>query len=374
VRIPGVIARRLGWNGCSLLQIGIRKRNAGARRLGRFLLFFCLTIPPIAAASPNPHSASPSPSPGATWNEQVLRVQIFLDASNFKPGAIDGRWGEFTRKALLRYDKTHGRAPQNYGDNPPAQFNLPFDSSRPSVITYRILPNDADLIGPAPESVAARAKLDRLNYGSFLELVAEKFHARRDLLRTLNPGYDWNRAQPGDAVKVPNVAEPFEVADAIKQKQNSEDAEKNGSVRTESDKPKEEQFQIRISVADKILELEQSGKLVGSYPITPGSDSLPAPKGEWFVKGIVWMPTFRWDEAMLQHGERSSHAYELPPGPNSPVGIVWMDLNHKGSGIHGTEAPETIGYTTSHGCIRLSNWNALDLGRKVLPGVHVRIR
>jgi lipoprotein-anchoring transpeptidase ErfK/SrfK len=77
---------------------------------------------------------------------------------------------------------------------------------------------------------------------------------------------------------------------------------------------------------------------------------------------------------MLQHGQQSSHAYHLPPGPNNPVGIVWMDLNHKGTGIHGTEAPETIGYTTSHGCIRLSNWNALELGRKVLPGVHVTIR
>jgi lipoprotein-anchoring transpeptidase ErfK/SrfK len=86
------------------------------------------------------------------------------------------------------------------------------------------------------------------------------------------------------------------------------------------------------------------------------------------------MPTFRWDEAMLQHDKRSSNAIELPPGPNNPVGILWMELSHKGSGIHDTEAPETIGRTTSHGCIRLSNWNALDLGKKVLPGVHVTIQ
>ena len=122
-----------------------------------------------------------------------------------------------------------------------------------------------------------------------------------------------------------------------------------------------------MSVADKILELKQNGKLVGSYPITPGSKSLPAPVGDWFVRGFSWMPTFRWDEAMLQHDERSSNAIELPPGPNNPVGILWMELSHKGSGIHGTEAPETIGRTTSHGCIRLSNWNALDLGKKSCP-------
>ncbi len=86
------------------------------------------------------------------------------------------------------------------------------------------------------------------------------------------------------------------------------------------------------------------------------------------------MPAFRWDEAMLHHDERSKDFFNLPPGPNNPVGILWMELNHKGSGIHGTEVPETIGRTTSHGCIRLSNWDALDLGKKVLPGIHVTIR
>jgi len=85
------------------------------------------------------------------------------------------------------------------------------------------------------------------------------------------------------------------------------------------------------------------------------------------------MPTFRWDEAMLHHGKRGGDFYELPPGPNNPVGIIWMELSHKGSGLHGTDAPETIGRTTSHGCIRLSNWDALDLATKVLPGVHVTI-
>ncbi|MDQ6735506.1 MAG: L,D-transpeptidase, partial [Nitrospirota bacterium] len=134
------------------------------------------------------------------------------------------------------------------------------------------------------------------------------------------------------------------------------------------------QFSISVSVPEKILELKQNGKLVGSYPITPGSKSLPAPIGEWFVKGFAWMPTFRWDEAILHGTERSNDFFQLPSGPNDPVGILWMELNHKGSGIHGTEAPETIGRTTSHGCIRLSNWNALDLGKKVLPGVHVTIR
>ena len=337
---------------------------------------FLTTLGSVAAKTAVPSTPSPSPSvsPGSVPNEQVLRAQIFLDASAFKPGVIDGSWGEFTRKALLRYEKAHGRTPGNDGADPPSQFDLPFDRSRPLLTPYQISPDDQQFIGPAPESVAARAQLKQLQYGSYLEFVAEKFHVRRDLLRALNPGYDWNQAKPGDSLTVPNIALPFSVEEAIKEKTKVEAAEKNDTLRTESDKPTQDQFEIQISVTEKVLELYQAGKLVGSYPITPGSESLPAPKGDWYVKGIVWMPTFRWDEAMLQHGERGSHAYHLPPGPNSPVGIVWMDLNHKGTGIHGTEAPETIGYTTSHGCVRLSNWDALDLGRKVLPGVHVKIR
>ncbi len=174
-------------------------------------------------------------------------------------------------------------------------------------------------------------------------------------------------------MKVPNVAAPFDVQEAIDLKEKTEKAEKANELTTEDKKPPNEQFSISVSVAEKILELKQDGKLVGSYPITPGSKSLPAPIGEWFVKGFSWMPTFRWDEAILHGSERSNDFYQLPAGPNDPVGILWMELNHKGSGIHGTEVPETIGRTTSHGCIRLSNWNALGLGKKVLPGVHVTI-
>ncbi|MGH9692783.1 MAG: L,D-transpeptidase [Bryobacteraceae bacterium] len=317
---------------------------------------------------------APPPSPASTPNEQILHAQIFLDGSAFKPGAIDAKWGEFMRKALTRYEEAQGKTDPHFGEKPPAQFDLPMDASQPALISYQLSSNDEKFIGPMPESHAKQAKLDALPYANFLELVGEKFHARRDFLKQINPGYDWSKAKAGDSVQVPNVAAPFDVQEAIDLKQKTEAAEKSHSLTTEDKKPPDEQYSISVSVAEKILELHQNGKLVGSYPITPGSKTLPAPIGEWFVRGFVWMPTFRWDEAMLQHDERSSNFYKLPSGPNNPVGILWMELNHKGSGIHGTEAPETIGRTTSHGCIRLSNWNVLDLGKKVLPGVHVTIR
>lgn len=323
---------------------------------------------PGLAASPS--GSSPSPTP----DEQILRVQLFLDASAFKPGVIDGRWGEFTGKALQHYQQSLGKKEPALNKKPPAEFDLPIDNSQPVLISYRFAPNDQQWIGPLPESHAAQAKLDRLPYANFLELLGEKFHCRREFLKAINPGYDWSKAKVGDSVQVPNVAAPFDVAAAVDLKNKTEAAEKTNSVPTETQKPPNEQISITVSVAQKILELHQNGKLVGSYPITPGSKSLPAPIGNWFVKGFVWMPTFRWDNAMLYHDERSGNFYKLPPGPNNPVGILWMELNHKGSGIHGTEAPETIGRTTSHGCIRLANWDVLDLGKKVRPGVHVTIR
>lgn len=301
-------------------------------------------------------------------------MQLFLDGSNFKPGAIDGRWGEFVGKALARYEQSLGKKAPALGKKPPAQFDLPIDNSKPALIGYTLTPNDQQFIGPMPESHAAQAKLDRLPYADFLELLGEKFHCRRDFLKQINPSVDWRKAKPGDNVQVPNVAAPFDLQKAIDLKAQTEAAEKSNTLQTEKQKPPNEQISISVSVAQKILELHQNGKLIGSYPITPGSKSLPAPIGEWFVRGFVWMPTFRWDDAMLYHDERSGHFYQLPPGPNNPVGILWMELNRKGDGIHGTEAPETIGRTTSHGCIRLANWDVFDLGQKVLPGVHVTIR
>ncbi len=332
--------------------------------IGAFTL--CVSGASRASKSPAQKSAAP--------NEEILRVQLFLDESAFKPGAIDGKWGEFMRKALVRYAQSQGDSQPGFGDKPPEHFNLPLDSTRPTLIKYEFSPNDQNFIGPVPKALAAQAKQKSLPYESFLELVGEKFHCRVDFLKQINPGYDWSKAKPGDSVQVPNVASPFDVQDAVNLKAQTDAAEKSDKLKTEKQKAPGEQYSISVSVAERILELYQNGKLAGSYPITAGSQSLPAPAGEWFVKGFAWMPTFRWDEAILHGSHRSGHFYQLPAGPNDPVGILWMELNHKGSGIHGTETPETIGRATSHGCIRLSNWNALDLGTKVLPGVHVTIR
>ena len=120
-----------------------------------------------------------------------------------------------------------------------------------------------------------------------------------------------------------------------------------------------------------MLDLVEANRVIASFPITPGSKSLPAPIGTWKVVKVTILPIFRWDEAMLKHGRRSANFYTIPPGPRNPVGIVWIGVNKKGIGIHGTDSPDTIGRSASHGCIRLANWDAARVVHQVTVGMTV---
>jgi lipoprotein-anchoring transpeptidase ErfK/SrfK len=113
---------------------------------------------------------------------------------------------------------------------------------------------------------------------------------------------------------------------------------------------------------------------MAAYPVTIGSNQTASPIGEWKVRGISKLPRFRYDKEMLQHGRRSGNFHVLPPGPNSPVGVIWIALNKKGIGLHGTNEPDNIGHSVSHGCIRLTNWDVTRLAQKVKAGVPVSIR
>ena len=128
-----------------------------------------------------------------------------------------------------------------------------------------------------------------------------------------------------------------------------------------------------VNTAQSYLEVHQGDKLVACFPITPGSTSIPTPKGEWHVVEKTLLPEFRWDKSVLMTGKRSDTAYQLPPGPNNPVGITWIALNKPGIGMHGTATPDTIGRSASHGCIRLSNWDAFKVFGMVAPGTKVII-
>ena len=130
---------------------------------------------------------------------------------------------------------------------------------------------------------------------------------------------------------------------------------------------------VKIDTKTNVLGVFGNEKLIAAYPVTIGSAHTASPIGDWKVRGIAKLPRFRYDKEMLQHGQRSGNFYMLPPGPRNPVGVMWIALNKKGIGIHGTDDPGSIGHAVSHGCIRLANCDVVRLATKIKPGDNVSI-
>jgi len=269
--------------------------------------------------------------------EKSTRLQIFLDNHNFGPGKIDGEMGEFFRKALVAYKKANGMPVTGAMDQS-------FLDEVPEAYTTWVIPPEAEnFVGPTSSKPSEQAKFKGLKYGSLLELICERFHAAEAYVRKLNPGMNLDQLKPGDTVRVPNV-NPFKIEDL-----------REGFV---PDKPEFAARKIMINTHERFLEIHEGDKLIAEFPITPGSSTLPAPIGTWKILGIATLPWFRHDEGVLNSGVKTDNFYNLPAGPNNPVGVLWMGLNKPHVGVHGTNNPETIGRAASHGCIRTANWDA----------------
>jgi lipoprotein-anchoring transpeptidase ErfK/SrfK len=323
---------------------------------------------PQSTASPSPSPTGPSPSPNpatpshtptnprALGHEKIVRLKIFLDSHSFGPGEIDDHWSELCANALRLYQRANGRNATGQID-PQLEQEL---INLPSIYTtYQIKPDDLASVGKSPQKPAAQAKLKHMPYPSVAEFVAERFHTSVSFLAELNPGKNLNQLRAGDSVKVPNVP-PLEV-ETLK------------SADDIPPKPQLKSHHIEIDTKNKILTVMDGEKVLAAFPITPGSKQLPAPIGTWQIVKITTMPWFRWDKAMLLHGRRSGDFHSIPPGPRNEVGLVWIGLNKKGIGIHGTNNPSSIGRSASHGCIRLANWDAVRVINAVTQGVSVQI-
>lgn len=303
--------------------------------------------------------------------DDAVRLQIFLDARNFGPGKIDGRFGGFTKMSWHHYQQAHGEAPSDTFD--PARGELAGIS--PLYLSYTITADDLAALGPVPKEVPDQAKLKSLPYSDVLELVGERFHVSRKFLGELNPGTRWETLQAGATVTVPNVARPFYLSSVFAARQAEADLKKQEAALKAAQplpnptkppvaapvKVDVTQRWAHVSVKDSYLELHEGDRIIASFPITPGSTAIPSPKGEWLIESKTLLPEFRWDKAMLMEGRRSKEFFQLPAGPNNPVGICWIALNRPGIGLHGTPDPDTIGRSASHGCIRLANWDAFKV-------------
>lgn len=311
----------------------------------------------VPAVPTPPESSEPPPLPRAPEPiEPVLRLQIFLDSKLFGPGKVDGRPGEFTTKALQRYQTANGLPATEL-----EMHTLDLSAITQLYTHYTIREEDLKFVGDLPSKPSQQSKKKYLPYDSLLEFLTERFHTSPELIEWLNQPAKMGALKPGDVVKVPNVAEPFQI----------ELLEPIPSL------PEVPEFKttrmIKIDTKEKLLGVHEGDRLLASVPITPGSGYLATPPGTWKIVGITQMPTFRWDEGVLNYGVRTSTAYNLPIGPNNPVGVMWIGLNKPGIGVHGTNTPQTIGRSSSHGCMRTANWDVVRLVKLITKGMTVII-
>ena len=377
-------------------------------------LFACSLLIPLTLTAADKKPAKPVPT-APSDHEAATRLQVFLDRANFGPGKIDGRFGGFSEKALGLYREAHNLpplpaapAPAKVEGQPEKTIPLPDLSDmdlatvKDVFIEYAVTEADVKATGEVPKEVPEMAKLKWLPYATVAESVAERFHVDVDYLKELNPG-KLEALKAGDTLKVPNV-EPFDVVgvkalpllDLRAQKEaaahvvhaKEKSGKKHDHPKGKDAKPKTAErasepaktgilpadlIAIKVDTRDNMLRLFEQGKLVAAYPVTIGSAQTESPLGEWKVKGIALLPDFRYDLAFLKTGERGAKTYLLAPGPNNPVGVIWVALNKPGIGLHGTSDPDDIGRSASHGCVRLANWDIARLATRVRAGVVVSI-
>ena len=273
---------------------------------------------------------------------QVAALQVYLDRNGFSPGVIDGRMGSNVAKALDAWFEATGER-LDPADTDLIVSRLAAEGGL-AFTTYEITAEDAagPFIASVPSDYAEKAQLERLAFTSTAEMLAERFHMDEAYLRELNPDVDFS--VPGVRIKV--------VATGQK---------KTGKVtRIVADKARK---QVRA--------YDQAGKLIAAYPATIGSTDTPSPSGEVVIERIVKNPGYTYNPKINFKQGNNDKILQVPPGPNGPVGTMWMALSKPTYGIHGTPEPSAIGKTQSHGCVRLTNWDAEELASMVVPGVTV---
>ena len=279
----------------------------------------------------------------ARTDPAMVRAQILLDRSRFSPGIVDGLGGENTRQAIAAFEKANA---------------LPVDGKLDATVFDRLASGDggavltdymitaADVAGPfigtVPDDIEAMARLERVGYATAREGLAEKFHMSEELLAALNPGADFARAGQTLVVASTGPGElPGDVARIVVDKGEN-------SVRA----------------------FDAEGALLAFYPATIGSGEMPSPTGSHTVKVLAPRPNYTYDPSRVSYGEGKAKVV-VPPGPNNPVGAMWIGLSRDTYGIHGTSDPAKIGKTASSGCVRLTNWDVVQLASRVKPGVVV---
>jgi len=310
-----------------------------------------------------PHKKAVQRSVENLSREEQLIIQIFLDEHDFAPGVLDGAIGTFSERAVEAYYSSIGHPPSS---NYELILKHAFDYKNLPFRLVTIPASAQDYITPnLPTKYSEMAEFKQAHYRTYAEYIAERYHTSMKFLVALNGVKKANSLLPGSIVIVPNVR-PFLIEEVPKSAY------------------KEDQFLTsNFAIIDTKLktmhiysrEAGANSPPIAFFPITPG-DQSQIKYGEWEIKNSIPYPTWRYDPLVLKGTGRSDDAdtYNVPPGPNNPVGMIWNGLNAKSVGIHGTNTPETIGRSTSSGCIRMSNWDVAKLPTYLSPGCTVIIQ
>ncbi len=296
--------------------------------------------PPAGAAG------QPANDVASTTGEAgVLRAQVLLLRQHFSTGEIDGKAGMNVAKAVRAFQKHRGLDVN--GELDAATWAELNKDSGPVLTTYTL--TQADIDGPylpTPERAEEKAKMERIVYENLHEALGERFNIKPEFLLALNPDADFTHA--GTEIVVPWVRPAQELPKASR---------------------------IVVSKSEAALQLlDEEGKVFAQFPASTGSSQFPLPLGEWKITSLVHNPDYRYNPEILVNQPKDAKPATLPPGPNGPVGIVWMGIDKEHYGIHGTPEPGHISRTQSSGCVRLTNWAAQAVATAVAIGTPVTFK
>jgi lipoprotein-anchoring transpeptidase ErfK/SrfK len=288
---------------------------------------------------------------------------VLLDKLGFGPGVIDGKRGQSLTQALRGFQSARGLPVTGKIDRPTLRVLHAYRAVRPTrMLTISAEDAAGPFSGRLPKDPAEQAKLPTLGYANLIEKLAEKFHTTPATLVALNGPQA--KVGPGARLRFPNVLPGSRAYDA---KLPPDWRQTLSSLNVSARQP--QGARVVVDKSEGALKVyDAADRLVAQFPATMGSEHDPLPIGKWTIKGAAYNPSFHYNPDLFWDADGKDEKQKLPPGPNGSVGVIWLDLSKPHYGIHGTPNPETIGRAESHGCIRLTNWDAARLSLMVKPG------
>ena len=323
---------------------------------------------PVATTAGAPAATKPfvAPgTPGSPINGAMFHAQVLMSAQGFSPGVIDGKAGESFKLALRSFQEARNLTVNGELDGPTRAALM--SANRPSTVMVKLGNDDVrhQYVMPFPKNPEAQADLKFMGYRNMIEKVAERYHTTPATIVALN-GPD-KLIGPGQTLRLPNVVPTSRDYEGVPGK----GASLLNLLNVDGQQPQGDY--VVVDKSEGVMKVyegdaeSKDGKLVAAFPVTMGSKKYPLPIGRWKATTYAYLPPFLYQPDLLQNAKTDKDV-TLPPGPNGPVGVAWLDLTKEHYGIHGTNEPQTIGRAESSGCIRMTNWDVVRLSRMMKPG------